>query len=508
MSFPKTAIAVLVWLVLIKLFDEVVWYSIRSPTSSSIVKTKVYQIIIPILNALFYISLPVVGFMADLKFGRFNTAMFYVIMCMLSIVLWILYSAVESVSEMIIVSIAQSLSLYSKKAFYLVALTFGADQLMDAPTQYFTFYIWLHTWCAQLGFFATSIISCTVLHKSYIIYVNSIHLFGVILIIISGLATKKYFISCIPAENPFKLIYNVLKFAYNNKSPLKRSAFTYWEETRPSRIDLGKSKYGGPFDERIVESVKTFLRLLPLVCIVSIIAFPFQASGRLSKSDVLSGGQCLISATYFTEYCIGIVLIPIYLYFTRYYCCFRINLLKKIGCGFFISVLGKLGYIIVDVIVSLQVYYGNNHTTCLNETEVYTPINVYYLVLPNIINSVGALLIIPTSVEFVFAQAPYSMRGLLIGLWYCFIGLYETIGWESVKLIHCTIPSSVLYINVVNFAVIVVGFVLFVIVSKWYKLHSHGDLFSVHDAVEKYYENDFERRDTYISDYGTLDQTT
>ena len=39
---------------------------------------------------------------------------------------------------------------------------------------------------------------------------------------------------------------------------------TYWEEDIPPRIDLGKSKYGGPFTTEEVEDVKTFL-LLSLV---------------------------------------------------------------------------------------------------------------------------------------------------------------------------------------------------------------------------------------------------
>ncbi len=59
-------------------------------------------------------------------------------------------------------------------------------------------------------------------------------------------------------------MYRVLKFAAKHKAPLNRSALTYWEEDVPSRMDLGKSKYGGPFTTEQVEDVKTILRLLPL----------------------------------------------------------------------------------------------------------------------------------------------------------------------------------------------------------------------------------------------------
>ena len=56
-----------------------------------------------------------------------------------------------------------------------------------------------------------------------------------------------------------KTIHRVLKFAWKNKAPINRSALTYWEENIPSRMDLGKSRYGGPFTTEEVEDVKTFL---------------------------------------------------------------------------------------------------------------------------------------------------------------------------------------------------------------------------------------------------------
>ena len=57
--------------------------------------------------------------------------------------------------------------------------------------------------------------------------------------------------------NPLKLIARVLHYARKHKYPENRSALTYWEEEAPSRLDLGKEKYGGPFTEEEVEDVKT-----------------------------------------------------------------------------------------------------------------------------------------------------------------------------------------------------------------------------------------------------------
>ena len=77
--------------------------------------------------------------------------------------------------------------------------------------------------------------------------------------------SKKHFYIERAGLNPFKTVYNVLKYSWKHKVPEHRSAFTYWEEDIPRRIDLGKNKYGGPFTNEEVEDTKTFLRILPLL---------------------------------------------------------------------------------------------------------------------------------------------------------------------------------------------------------------------------------------------------
>ena len=61
-------------------------------------------------------------------------------------------------------------------------------------------------------------------------------------------------------QNPFRLVYSVVRYAIKHKHPeQRRSAFTFCEDERPSRIDFGKIKFGGPFTTEQVEDVKTFL---------------------------------------------------------------------------------------------------------------------------------------------------------------------------------------------------------------------------------------------------------
>ena len=68
-------------------------------------------------------------------------------------------------------------------------------------------------------------------------------------------------------QNPFRLIYSVLKYASKSKHPQLRSAFTYGKDDLPSCIDFGKNKYGGPFTTEQVEDMKTFFKILGIIVI-------------------------------------------------------------------------------------------------------------------------------------------------------------------------------------------------------------------------------------------------
>jgi peptide/histidine transporter 3/4 len=52
---------------------------------------------------------------------------------------------------------------------------------------------------------------------------------------------------------------------------------SYWEDDPPSRMDFGKVKYGGPFTTEQVEDVKTLIKSIGVILVVS-----FPASVELN----------------------------------------------------------------------------------------------------------------------------------------------------------------------------------------------------------------------------------
>ena len=145
------------------------------------------------------------------------------------------------------------------------------DQLHDASTtEIKSFIVWYVNSLITTGFIVEFNFSClTTQNRLYLSLLLCVCLTLALLLIISF---NKSLIKEPPPKYSFKMIYKVIKFAIVTKYPRCRSAFTYCEDELPSRIDFGKSKYGGPFTTEQVEDVKTLLRLLPLISIFAMIA--------------------------------------------------------------------------------------------------------------------------------------------------------------------------------------------------------------------------------------------
>ena len=206
------------------------------------------------------LMLPVSGWLADVYFGRYKVIKWSIL------IMWI-------VSILFVASsiLAQQLH-YDEKPLTLALLIplgigyggfqanviqFGIDQLTDASTTEITSFIAWYVWAFVSGRLPVDFIEkCLAGYKVFTPFLMSVFL---------TVATASIFlfnqvlVKEPATQNPFKLVYGVIRFAIKNKYPRQRSAFTYCEDEPPSRIDFGKSKYGGPFTTEQVEDVKHYL---------------------------------------------------------------------------------------------------------------------------------------------------------------------------------------------------------------------------------------------------------
>ena len=92
--------------------------------------------------------------------------------------------------------------------------------------------------------------------------------------------------------------------------------------------------------------------------------------------------------------------------------------------------------------------------------------------------------------EFICAQAPYNMRGLLNGyiqlvIWAAF-GAGYTFPWYFSK--HCLAPTCSLVSASVGVAVSIFAFLLYLIIALCYKRRVRDDIDTPHQWVEEVYD--------------------
>ena len=120
---------------------------------------------------------------------------------------------------------------------------------------------------------------------------------------------------------------------------------------------------------------------------------------------------------------------------------------------------------------------------------------VWLILIPQVLNGLAHVLVFMTVLEFIFAQAPHSMQGLLIGLWYALQSI--NVGISVVGYVSCAAFHWEYY--VVKTVLVFLSIVLFVCALQKYKyrrLNEDIDV-NIHQAIEQAFERNFDREDEF-----------
>lgn len=242
--------------------------------------------------------------------------------------------------------------------------------------------------------------------------------------------------------NPVKLIWAVSVFALKHSRPLRRSAFTFGED-EPSRFDLAKERYGGPFTTVTVENVKSFWFITGLL--FAAFGFIFQDStadlascylkylNNASNTSTYSLLQT-ITLDYYTfvpKVTTVIVLLAHQFVLVPFFSNYIPGMLKRIW-------LGLMGVMIKEsILTTLSTYiYYDSDTHCDDICNATQLPHYLLLLIPQLIDGITTVLVFVTSGVFILAQGPRNMQGLLIGLWlmvYSYFGIHIPSFIHSIK---------------------------------------------------------------------------
>ena len=395
------------------------------------------------------LTIPLLGWLADVRIGRHNLIRWSIwimwIGLMLATVSSIIPSFVTTDIE-ILTTVLHTVAAAGFGGHQANVIQYGLDQLQDASTDEITAFISWYVWTsASAGVLGHHTYIC--IHEQYRILLKVAACFFLTIALIMTFYTKHILTIEPVTQNPFKLIYNVLKYAIKNKRPRCRSAFTYCEDELPSRIDFGKSKYGGPFTTEQVEDVKTFFRLLPFIffccslptIVITVDQFTYQMDKLINvQISHVPTQACYLHQFYtgFTTYFTATVLIPIYEFcvypiLRRHFSWMKSHL--KILLGLLLQIARIL--VLMAFTTNVRHTYLNNQGHNLTIKCIFSEktgalaniLNSKWLMLPDIINSLSFTIFVIGGAELICAQTPYSMRGLMFGTVYGGFSVYASI---------------------------------------------------------------------------------
>ena len=479
---------------------------------------------------------PLIGWIADVCINRYRAIKYSVTLMTLEMFLVLIllfihgHTSVENKILGVVYSLLGMSFIFTFGFFEANVIQFGLDQLLGASSSQLSTFIHWYFWSAHV----TSMISFYTL-LSIVVYISSKScqsvdvLGGPPMYALVGLAAMALLansiilhvagIKCMYIErtgyNPFHKIWKVLRYAWTNKYPQRRSAFTFWEEDIPSRIDLGKDKYGGPFSTEEVENVKAFLRLLLLIG--SLVGFLIAGDG-FSMSQFLAQHSCpsVIELILFVfnplnlSSLVILVTIPILHCLPHWLCQYAPSMLKRIGIGLLLLLLQEIVY------TALSFHTRNksnmNHHVTLAEsaplncyllhhgykdgencTVINDPVNdsFLWLLAPQILHGLAQVLTNMTVLEFICAQAPRTMQGLLIGLWYAMF----SIQYLLMGLLDVTFQTSHYYYvyQGVRALIVLVSLALYSLVAKNYKYRVREDVVPEQWLIENIIERRIEQ---------------
>ena len=324
-------------------------------------------------------------------------------------------------------------------------------------------------------------------------------------------------------NNPVRTIFQVLYYARKNRSTYqrnRRSAFTYWDEKPPSNIDLAKLAYGGYFSEEVVEDVKTVLRLTPIVFCISVwtlLSDPFQFYHHFD--DVLRywlfdwANFFIYKIPFVTQLIILLVILGNEIIFHRYIGCFVPRMLKQIGFGLLSLIISVVFFLTIDTIGHLT---SSEHIQCYfnvcwngwprNSTGI--PINHQWILVSRIIEVGVVIFLVIPSLEFIVAQSPSRMRGLMVGIWYASGGFLQLVMKNSffvflfVKPLQRAIPSCMTYYYVTKIAFLSLVFLIFIRLAYKYQMRQREVVVNIHNIAEEHYERYIDQEEEYRKEMG------
>ena len=452
--------------------------------------------------------LPVGGWLADAYFGRYKvilysmwTIWFGAMLNGLSLVIGKVNTPYEKYGDPWVSVFCKVIMGAGMGAFQANIIQFGIDQLSEASsTEIKSFIVWYTMTISSSG--VTMQFSGYCSQEYVVVLVVALYL---TLALCSNFVLNHWLVKDQVIDNPLPLIWKTVQYTIVNRQQWRR-IFTLDQHGVLSRLNVAKTIYAGPFTSEQVENVKTFFRVMAAIAVVmtTCSGIPITSSvlGTLEihlqnwpNNTNLRGCYKGESISY-SHYIFLVVVVPLYqviVYPLFHNCIPKVSITTKFLFStllFFAGVMSLVG------IESASYHYqvGMNQTTikCVFQNEnIHANVKLYWTIIPRILIGLSAFILILSGIEFICAQAPFNMKGLMFGMVYGLYGLSSLVHsalaipflskkplWEKAPL------TCGVWFFVIQGVIVLSGLVVVVVMIKRYKRRNRINITSQSDWLQ------------------------
>ena len=435
--------------------------SVKSASNISIIITST-SLLVALVSIIFA---PLSGFLADVRFGRYCVlsasiclmlgvclivSLIAVVRLMVTVGVWQSKFYTQNVQPkmLALTAVALLLLLPGLASYQANVIPFGLDQLLEAPSVSLALFIHWFVWADRLGKFVVQIVDAV--YRCIEQWTDDIFMlpFALLLsvtvffVLIVVCLRKCLFNVNAQQHNPYKIIYKVLVYTRNHRYPLQRSAFTYCDDEVPSRLDYAKERYGGPFTTEQVEDVKTFFKILVVLLalgpvfvleipasffVTTLFAVHIEGASPAHDNHLCSARFILLEKGSITSL-ITLVLLPLFIWIVFSLLQQRVlSIFSRLWFSSLIYLFGVTSMFCIDLAGHIMSNGNSPNSTSMcmlihHHRFEHAVLKLHWAVMlvPYLLLGLGPPLATATTFEFISAQSPSSMKGLLVGV---FIGL-------------------------------------------------------------------------------------
>ena len=235
-------------------------------------------------------------------------------------------------------------------------------------------------------------------------------------------------------------LWKIIKYIFKNRG--RRYSLTDNDSNElTSLFDIAKHRYGGPFTSQQVDNVRTFLRIIIILATCGVVLgaiMPIEYARE--KIQHRWDGYNEVYGSYmgcykklivrYEDYIFIVVLILLYEFFMRpvfYRYLPHGSIISRFIAGTALFLLWIMSLLAIESYAynRLLGVTSNNSIACIfhEPDNPMVKLNQAWFLIPDFFSGAARILLYVTAVEFIWAQTPSTMKGLMFGTAYAILGL-------------------------------------------------------------------------------------